>query len=418
MNFRLFRLLTAAFFLLYNSSLYAQIDSLVLNTESAQVNSREKNELRFDLDALAFFKDNEYNSKDVVKGYTLPGMWLSPRITYQPLNNLKLEIGAHMLHYWGANSYPTKSIGDLTTNDGERKTKGFHCTPTFRANLQLSPNVNIVLGTLYGKSFHQLTAPLYNDEHCLTSDPETGVQVLWTNRWLQFDTWVDWQKFIYKNDKEQEEFTYGLSAKLMPDASKHRAKLYFPVQLLMHHIGGEINTEAEERSIKTWMNAAVGAGAVIPLRTRIPASINTEVTGHFFSQQKGDVLPYSKGYGLLAKVKAQVKNFSATASYWYADKFISICGSPLYNAMSSVDNQILLRHPNMFLLRGEYAQTLGRGFSWGVCVDFDLHRQKSIYTPETQTYEKGNTTTDVAAGIYLRFQPSFLLKKFKTDQAH
>lgn len=396
----------------------AQIDSLVFNTEKAEVMEKEKNELRFDFDALAFFKDNEYNSKDVVKGYTLPGMWFAPRISYQPLNNLKLEVGAFMLHYWGADSYPTSNTGDLTKSDDGRSTKAFRFTPMFRANLQISPKVNIVLGTIYGNTFHQLLEPLYNDERSLTADPETGVQVLWNNRWLHFDTWVDWQKFIYKKDKKQEEFTFGISARMMPRASQHRANVYFPLQLLMHHIGGEINTEAQERTIKTWLNAATGVGINFPLRTHIPTSINAEVTGHFFSQQKGEVLPYNKGTGFLAKVKARVWNFSATASYWYANKFISVYGSPLFNAVSSVDNQILLQKPNMFFLRGEYAQTIGKGFSWGVCVDFDLHDQKSIYRPDTKTYEAGKSTTDIAAGIYLRLHPSFLIKKFKTDQTH
>lgn len=397
---------------------YAQIDSLVFNTESAKVDEKEKNELRFDLDALAFFKDNEYNSKDVIKGYTLPGMWLTPRISYQPLNNLKLEVGAYMLHYWGADSYPTSDFGDLSTNESGRSTKTFHCTPIFRANLQISPKVNIILGTLYGKAFHQLTSPLFNDERCLTSDPETGVQILWNNHWLHLDTWVDWQKFIYKKDKKQEEFTYGLSARLAPPSAKQRANVYFPLQLLMHHIGGEINTEAEERSIKTWLNAAMGVGTNIPLQTRIPVTLNGELTAHFFSQQKGDILPYKKGYGMWAKVKAQIGNFSASANYWNADKFISIYGSPLYNALSNVDPHMLIKRPNMFVLRGEYAQTIGRGFSWGVCLDFDLHNQKSVYRPETQTYDKGKSTTDIAAGIYLRLHPSFLIKKFKTEQTH
>lgn len=32
--------------------------------------------------------------------------------------------------------------------------------------------------------------------------------------------------------------------------------------------------------------------------------------------------------------------------------------------------------------------------------------------------ETGRRTTDFAAGIYLRLSPSFLIKKFKTEQSH
>lgn len=396
----------------------AQVDSLVFNTEDAHIAPTEKNELRFNLQALAFFKDNEFNSKDVVKGYTLPGMWISPSISYQPLHNLRVEVGAHMLHYWGADRYPTTNIGDLTHNNDDKTTKAFHCVPLFRANLQLSNKVNIVLGSIYGKAFHQLTEPLYNSEKCLTADPETGVQLIWNNHWLHFDTWVDWQKFIYKRDNKQEEFTYGLSARLLANPKTKATQVYFPLQVLMHHIGGEINTEAQERSIKTWLNAATGVGINIPLNTRIPTSINSEVTAHYYSQQKGTALPYKNGTGIFAKVQAKVWNFCATASYWYSNKFISIYGNPLFNAIGNTDEVNLMSKPRMFILQAEYAQQIGHGFSWGVSIAYDIHNQKSIYHTETSTWDKGKATSDLGAGIYLRLNPSFLIKKFKTEQTH
>ncbi len=396
----------------------AQVDSLVFNTENSSIAADEKNELRFNLQALAFFKDNEFNSKDVVKGYTLPGMWIAPSVSYQPLSNLKVEVGAHMLHYWGADRYPTANTGDLTRNDNDKTTKAFHCVPLFRANLQLSDKVNIVLGSIYGKVFHQLTEPLYNSEKCLTTDPETGVQLIWNNHWLHFDTWVDWQKFIYKKDNKQEEFTYGLSARFLANHKPQTARVYFPLQVLMHHIGGEINTEAQERSIKTWLNAAAGVGINIPLNTRISTSINGEVTAHYYSQQKGTALPYKNGTGIYAKVQAKVWNFCATASYWHSNKFISIYGSPLFNAIGNTDEANLLSKPRMLTLQAEYTQNIGQGFSWGVNIAYDIHNQKSIYHPATTTWDKGKATSDLAAGIYLRLNPSFLIKKFKTGQTH
>lgn len=396
----------------------AQLDTLVFDTESHIVDANEKNELRLDVQALAFFKDNEYNSKEVIKGYTLPGVWILPSVSYQPLHNLKFELGTYMLHYWGADRYPTSNIENITLTEDKKTTKAFHCMPVFRANLQISPKVNIILGTLYGKAFHGLTEPLYNEERSFTTDPETGVQVVWNNSWLHFDSWVDWQKFIYKKDDKQEEFTFGLSARFTPKHKANASYVYFPLQLLMHHIGGEINTEAQERSIKTWLNAAAGAGINIPLKTQTPVVLNGEITAHYYSQQKGTALPYNKGYGIFAKVQAKVWNFSATASYWYSDKFISIYGSSLFNAVSNVDENTYISRPNMLTLKGEYAQNIGKGFSWGVGVTYDLHSQKHFYHNDTQTFSKGKATSDLSAGIYLRLHPSFLIKKFKTNQTH
>lgn len=72
----------------------AQIDSLIYNTDNPTIVADERYELRLNVDGMAFFRDNEYNTKDAVKGYTLPGVWLQPSVSYQPLRNLKLELGA------------------------------------------------------------------------------------------------------------------------------------------------------------------------------------------------------------------------------------------------------------------------------------------------------------------------------------
>ena len=40
---------------------YAQLDRYVYCADSAQVDPKQKYELRFTVDALTFFRDNEYN---------------------------------------------------------------------------------------------------------------------------------------------------------------------------------------------------------------------------------------------------------------------------------------------------------------------------------------------------------------------
>lgn len=395
---------------------HAQVDSLVFATDSAWVKPEQQNELRITVDALAFFRDNEYNTKHVVRGYTLPGLWLQPTVSYQPLRQLKIEMGAFMIHYWGAKYYPNANYTNLESVEAVRTTKAFLCVPVFRGNLQLTPNVNIVLGTLYGKAAHQLSVPLYNDEMNITSDPETGVQIMWHNRWLDFDTWVNWQDFIFKSDNNQERFAYGLSTRFYP-RNQHQAKWYFPLQLVMQHIGGEINSEAPDRSIKTWLNAAWAAGVNVPLQTRIPVTLGGEVGAQYYSQQKGKVLPFDYGYGITATARAKVWNFLFTASYWRAHQFIPIFGSPLYSAMSQSQSGVTLKDPSMALIRAEYAHTLGHGCSWGVRLDFDLHFENEQHNSIDGTITKGKSTNDLAAGIYLRITPSFLVKKFKTTQA-
>lgn len=84
--------------------------------------------------------------------------------------------------------------------------------------------------------------------------------------------------------------------------------------------------------------------------------------------------------------------------------------------MSTSTKGVTLTNPRMFMLRAEYAQTLGRGFSWGVRLGFDLHQQHTVHDAEANTSIHRSMSNDFDAGIYLRLTPSFLIKKFKTDQ--
>ena len=76
-------------------------------------------QLSVELDNLSFFKDNEYSGK-VVKGYSLPGFWLQPKLVYYPLERMKVELGAHLLVYHGANKYPSMAYQDIAQWKGNQ----------------------------------------------------------------------------------------------------------------------------------------------------------------------------------------------------------------------------------------------------------------------------------------------------------
>ena len=44
-----------------------------------KINPERVGELSVELDNISFFKDNEY-AGTVMKGYSLPGMWLEPKV--------------------------------------------------------------------------------------------------------------------------------------------------------------------------------------------------------------------------------------------------------------------------------------------------------------------------------------------------
>ena len=58
-----------------------------------------------------------------------------------------------------------------------------------------------------------------------------------------------------------------------------------------------------------------------------------------------------------------------------------------------------------------YAQELGKGFSWGVQADVFNTLPTDDFVVGDKVYNNNNKVS-LAAGIYLRVKPSFLLKKF------
>lgn len=387
----------------------AQMDSLLF-TNDHHICAEGKKELRFNVDNISFMRDNEYESR-LVKDYTLPGFWVQPSISYQPLSNLKVEVGMYLLRYWGANNYPSMNYSGIAEWNGEKGQKGFHCRPMFRVQMALSPNFSIVLGTLYGKNDHHLVEPLYNRELGLTADPEAGVQLLCDTRPFDMDLWVNWENFIFHNDDEQEAFTFGLSSRFKTGHPDARTRAYIPLQILFKHQGGKINPQADSREIKTWANAAAGVGMDIRPRHNYFTRLNLEALAVGFSQQKGTAFPWNKGFGLYGKATADLWRFRISAGYWTCNHFITINGNPLYNAMSVSGDGLTLKRPRTILAGLEYSQALAKGFSWAIHGELYSQLATDAHSPEHGFYREGSAMS-YACAIYLRINPSVLIHRF------
>lgn len=388
----------------------AQMDSLLFR-DNHRIDTAGVGELRFNLDGISFFRDNEYEG-NLTKGYSLPGFWLQPTVSFQPIKRLRIEAGAYMLHYWGANKYPNLNYSDLPQWKGEQTQQGFHVLPYFQAHLAISDNFNIVLGNLYGKNNHHLIEPLYNQEMGLSSDPEAGLQFLWDAPAVNLDTWINWESFIFDTDQHQESFTYGLSARFKTNRPKAWAHVYFPVQILMQHRGGEVNTEAETREVRTWLNAAAGIGFDINPHNDILRNINVECTGAYFKQMAGTMLPFNNGYGVFTKVSLDLWRFKVEGAYWCCNDFISILGNPLFGAMSINDDSYTVEKPRLILARIKYGHDLGYGFSLGLHADAYNNLSADANITGGESYRE-KAKMSLAFGIYLRINPTYLIKRFK-----
>ena len=65
-----------SFFLLCTAPLQAQVVSQLYETDY-RINPGHVGSLFVEVDNMSFFKDNEF-AGEVMKGYSLPGLWLQP----------------------------------------------------------------------------------------------------------------------------------------------------------------------------------------------------------------------------------------------------------------------------------------------------------------------------------------------------
>lgn len=390
------------------AGLRAQLSERVYQTDY-RIDAEKKGELRIELDNISFFRDNEYTGS-VMDGYSLPGFWVQPKAVYYPLKNIKLEAGLHLLYYWGATKYPNMAYQDIAVWKGEQYQHKLHILPFFRAQFALSKHVDIVLGDIYGGANHRLIEPLYTPELNLTADPEAGLQLVYTSKPVDLDVWVDWQSFIFREDVHQESFIVGLSTRFKLNAPESRFHFYVPLQGVIQHRGGEIDT-IYTQSVQTLMNGAVGLGGVWNTGHRLWKRVNVEVDGTGYYQQAGQLWPFDQGAGIYAKASADVYDFQVKASYFAAHNFISLLGLPFYGAVSTKQEGVTFRNPQLVYFGVEYSKQLGKGYALGIDLDVYHRLAGQAMHPEKGSFQAGSATS-FAVGIYFRINPSFLIKKF------
>ncbi len=390
------------------SSLSAQITEKVF-ASSYYMDPEEQGALSLEINNLNFFTNNEFEGT-VLKGYSLPGLWIQPKLIYQPLQNIRLEAGLHGLIYHGSTRYPNavyQGIPDWVADDYQR---GIHLRPFFRAQLSLSDKWTLVVGNIYGAANHQLIEPLYNPELNLTADPETGLQVLFDSKRIHFDAWLNWQSFIFKGDTHQEAFTVGLSTRFNLNTTDSPFHFYVPLQGLIQHRGGEIDT-ITVNSTSTVMNGSVGIGTQWNIKQRALKQINLETHIAGSTEQSGENWPLESGLGSYTRLSADISDFRVKTSYWWNNDFISMNGIPFYGAVSTLEENAVYDKPQMIYFGVEYAKTFGKGYALGVDLDVYHMLSTTINNPETGLRSL-NSATSFSVGVYFRMNPSFLLKKF------
>ena len=383
-----------------------------------RVDSTQTKTLGIELEALAFFKDNEFDG-NVQRGYSLPGVRLQPRLTYTPIDEIKLELGLHATIYSGANKYPCYVFHDIATWKGDQYQSGAHLLPFFRATARFK-SITLAVGDIYGGATHGFVEPMYNPELILTDDPEMGFQMIVdTKRWHS-DLWMNWQSYIFKESSHQEAFTVGWTQNInvwKRTKEDRTHSLDIPIQLVIQHRGGE--QDNTKMGVQTIANGALGMGYEYKAPgNRIVTGVQAEVMALYCLQQSGNLWPFKNGPALWVKASVDfIRDLRVTAGFFSAKDFCSLYGSQYFGTLSIKRAGGRFDGMNTGLISLEYSRTFANAYTIGANLKAYIYKTGSLALPADDTHPEpytipGEFRTPFSFGVYFRCSPSFVLKRF------
>jgi hypothetical protein len=347
------------------------------------INLRPENDqqLRLQVSALLFNKDNEYFNK-IDDGRTYYGTQLAPRLVYFPSPKFRLEAGIFL-----QKDYGTEKLRQVR--------------PLFTAIYQHGPH-RLLLGNIQGNVQHGYIEPMFDFERVLTRPLEEGTQYLLTTRRLKLDAWVDWQRQQYRYSNYQEEVAGGLATEATVFEDSLGWRVGIPFQFTGKHIGGQIDTVA--KPLQTYFNLATG----LRLRKKLPFELVqavsfdgyvTQFIDYSFTQE----LAFDKGYGVYLNAGLDTKLSNLQVAYWRGNGYFSPLGGRLYPSISSTvsDPNYTERHRELLILR--------------VLKDYQLADNLVLSTRFEPLYDLGNKSIDFSFALYLNFNQEFLLTTLRRN---
>lgn len=336
-------------------------------------------QLNFRFESLGFFQNNEYIGF-FDDGYTLTGAMLRPKLSYSPAASLYVEVGAHLIKYNGREDFTT-------------------AMPWFTARYLLSDRITIITGNLDQSNQHGLTDPLWEPERIYTDKPEAGLQILYSTEKLQSQVWINWETFILRRDPFQEQFTFGATTDYR--IYKNSAlSLTLPLQMLVYHKGGEINTNNTGQRIQTHANFAAGWKLAINVGEKLKTiNLNGSWYGYKALTEESTPYPFNEGHAYLLETSAQLGHSLLSASYWNAYQFIAPNGRCLYQSISNTVPGFSQADRSIICAKYYWQREITKGAR----AAFQLEGFVDLPTGDLSYYY----------GFYLLMNQDFLLKRFK-----
>lgn len=340
-----------------------------------QLFKSDSNSLYFNIDNYNFLWNNEFFNH-YVDGYTLIGYNLRPTLEYHFTSQIKAEAGVYLQKYSGLDHY--KRI-----------------LPVYKVTWH-TDHFAVVAGTINGTTFHRLPDQILHHELQMSNAQEDGFQLVCNKHRIFADAWVNWQSFIFAGDKKQEELYGGLSVDPIIIQNENW-EINTPAAFVIFHQGGQI--DSVDRSLKTLMNytAGVQATRATGFRWADHIQVGTRLMGYRDNSPNPQSI-YQAGWGILTNVKAKHKASYLSAGYWYAHKFLTMQGDPMFSCYSTLDPAYHAKSRQMLV--GELH--LGKNAT----PYFHIAFMSNAY------YDLDSGRFDYTYGILMILRPSLLVKRF------
>lgn len=323
-------------FLLAGFNSQAQLDNSLLSNANSDSLISTNSKFGILVDNVNYIRNTEYKS-DIEQGATWAGTQVWPSAFYRYNKNISFKAGFFLQKDFGNTNFRT-------------------LIPTYTLSYT-NKNVKVNFGTLDGSLDHKLIEPMYAMENFIDKRIENGLQVKGKYKRLSYDTWLDWEKMIYRTSTTQEQFTVGFSGDINV-INKPNFKWSFPVQITGRHLGGEIYSEPH-KNIRTQFNFAYGT----KITQRRPGKLIDKIDFQGYLTFYEDLSPtkcdsFFDGTGQYVALTFGMKNFGIMLNYWDAHQYVAPLGEPYYLSKSREYPGDYIQYRKMAMLRLMYEQKL------------------------------------------------------------
>lgn len=348
-----------------------------LNNFHSNINPEEVKSLFFEIENYSFYHNTEYMG-DIVNGYTWTGAWLRPKLRYTFSENLNMKFGGHFLRYHSRDEYT-------------------FARPWLSVQFRMSDKMTAIFGNLNQNKDFGLVKQLWEPERIMIDPPREGIQFFYKTDFIELQNWISWEQFILTGDPFQEHFTFGLSSSGQL-FSNSVSTVKIPLQLLVYHKGGEIDSSPLE--VITHYNYATGLETNFKIGENLIRNIDLNL--HWLGYQVPDgpaPYNYDNGHAYSISLAADTKLGKFSLDYWNAYQFIAPYGKKIYMSASDRDLNNLSQQDRSQL-----------SFNF-------IHKQKILkdmefaFVGET-FYDLITTRFSFGFGYHLVINQDFFLKRF------